>query len=81
MTAVFVMSCAAPGASKIVTRSEWGARPATLVQPVHRPVPYVIIHHSYQPAVCWTLETCSKAMLGMQIFHQDGNGWNDIGYK
>lgn len=65
----------------IVSRNEWGARPPKLVDHVHEPVPYVIIHHSYTPAACWTGDKCEAAMRSMQIFHQDDRGWNDIGYK
>ncbi|XP_045468915.1 peptidoglycan-recognition protein LB isoform X3 [Harmonia axyridis] len=65
----------------IVTRDEWQARPPKLVEPMPNPVPYVIIHHSYQPAACYTPKACIKAMQSMQRFHQDDRGWNDIGYS
>lgn len=65
----------------VVSRNDWGARPAKRIDHISEPVPYVIIHHSYQPAACWTRENCRAAMRSMQLFHQDSNGWNDIGYK
>jgi peptidoglycan-recognition protein LB len=65
----------------IVTRDEWGAKPPKEVVHIEGAVPYVIIHHSYQPAACYTNETCIKAMQSMQSFHQDDRGWADIGYN
>lgn len=68
-------------AVNIIERRDWGARQPRLVEPiVDVPVPFVIIHHSYQPAACFTPETCSTAMRSMQRYHQDDRGWNDIGY-
>ncbi|CAD7092431.1 unnamed protein product [Hermetia illucens] len=63
-----------------VTREEWGAKPAKLVEKFRGPSPYVIIHHSYQPGACFTTDDCKAAMRSMQEFHQIGRGWNDIGY-
>lgn len=65
----------------IVSRATWGARPAKSIHTIETvPVPFVIIHHSYQPAVCYTPEACEAAMRGMQNFHQNDRGWADIGY-
>lgn len=66
---------------EIVTRDEWGARPPTLVENMTNPVPYVVIHHSYIPAACYTKDACIKAMQWMQDLHQLNNSWNDIGYS
>ncbi|XP_061388048.1 peptidoglycan-recognition protein LB-like [Musca vetustissima] len=67
--------------SGMVTRDEWGARSPTLVEHFKGPAPFVIIHHSYQPAACYTNEDCRKAMRSMQDYHQLTHGWNDIGYS
>ncbi|KAJ0173086.1 hypothetical protein K1T71_011262 [Dendrolimus kikuchii] len=64
-----------------VSRAEWNARPATLTTPLQTPVPYVVIHHSYTPAACYTAEQCRGAMRDMQNFHMDDHGWWDIGYN
>ena len=64
-----------------MSREEWGARPARVVEPFSGEIGYVIIHHSYIPEACYRTEKCSKAMRDMQIFHQDDRGWNDIGYR
>lgn len=63
-----------------VSRTEWNARPAKEKTPLHTPVPYVVIHHSYIPSACYTGEQCRKAMRGMQNFHMDDRKWWDIGY-
>ncbi|XP_044737980.1 peptidoglycan-recognition protein LB-like isoform X3 [Chrysoperla carnea] len=66
---------------EIVSRRGWEAKPPKLVEPMPNPVPYVIIHHSYIPAACYTKHECISAMQSMQAFHQDDRGWNDIGYS
>ncbi|KAL0867745.1 hypothetical protein ABMA27_008466 [Loxostege sticticalis] len=64
-----------------VTREEWGGRPPTEVSRMNTPVPFVVIHHTYIPGLCHTLDDCKSAMRGMQNFHQLTNGWADIGYN
>jgi N-acetylmuramoyl-L-alanine amidase len=66
---------------EIVTRDEWGARPPTQVENMTNPVSYVVIHHSYIPAACYSKEDCIKAMQWMQDYHQFNHSWNDIGYS
>ncbi|XP_058822428.1 peptidoglycan-recognition protein LB isoform X1 [Topomyia yanbarensis] len=64
-----------------VTRDAWDAHPPKLVEKFTGPIPYVIIHHSYQPAACYDEKECQKAMQIMQRMHQQDRGWNDIGYS
>ncbi|XP_059048712.1 peptidoglycan-recognition protein LB-like [Achroia grisella] len=64
-----------------ITRSEWGANPPTGVAVLPTPVTHVVIHHSYEPGVCWTTDDCKAAMRSMQNYHQNGQGWADIGYN
>lgn len=66
---------------EIVSRDEWGAKPAKSVDMINKTVPYVIIHHSYSPPACNTSEECTAAMQSMQRFHQVERGWFDIGYQ
>lgn len=66
---------------EIVSRAEWNAKPPKNTQLINESVPFVIIHHSHTPAACYTGEACIKAMQSMQEYHQDGHGWDDIGYK
>lgn len=56
-----------------MTRDAWGARPPKLVEPMHNPVPYVVIHHSYIPPACNSTEECKEAMRWMQDLHQVGS--------
>lgn len=64
-----------------VTREAWDAKPPRTVEKFAGPIPYVIIHHSYEPAACYDELECQKAMQAMQRFHQQDRGWNDIGYS
>lgn len=64
-----------------VSRAEWNAKPPKQIQLLNVTVPFVIIHHSDSPPVCFTDADCSKAMQGMQKYHQQNQQWDDIGYK
>lgn len=64
-----------------VSRDAWNANPPREVDKFPGPIPFVIIHHSYEPAACYTPADCVKAMQAMQQFHQQDRGWNDIGYS
>ncbi|CAH1129759.1 unnamed protein product [Ceutorhynchus assimilis] len=70
-----------PSTPEIVSREGWGARPPTAVEKMANPVPFVVIHHSYIPAACYTKEDCIEAMQWMQDYHQLNRSWNDIGYS
>lgn len=65
---------------RIVTRSEWNAKPPKEVLYINHKVPYVIIHHSYIPSACYTEKDCIQRMQSMQRGHQEDNHWWDIGY-
>ncbi|CAL8332075.1 unnamed protein product [Lota lota] len=67
----------------IIPRCQWGAKENKITPtPLSLPLPYLYIHHTYQPSVpCLSFPTCSGDMRAMQHFHQDERGWNDIGYS
>ncbi|EDW96927.1 peptidoglycan-recognition protein LB isoform X2 [Drosophila yakuba] len=67
--------------ARLLSRSDWGARLPKSVDHFQGPAPYVIIHHSYMPGVCYSTPECMKSMRDMQDFHQLERGWNDIGYS
>ncbi|KAH8313149.1 hypothetical protein KR067_001172 [Drosophila pandora] len=69
------------GTARLLSRSDWGARLPKSVEHFEGPAPYVIIHHSYMPGVCFSTPECMKSMRDMQDFHQLERGWNDIGYS
>ncbi|XP_031618096.1 peptidoglycan-recognition protein SA-like [Contarinia nasturtii] len=64
----------------IVSRKRWGSRPAKSVTYQTIPVKYVIIHHTVTPT-CSTKLKCSNVLLGIQSFHMDEQGGDDIPYN
>ncbi|GIY21243.1 peptidoglycan-recognition protein 1 [Caerostris darwini] len=64
---------------EIVSRSEWGARPAAATWTIVRPVRHVIIGHTVT-AECLSKESCANIMRSMQNHHMK-LGWGDIGYN
>lgn len=79
MQAENVSSC---GAVAVVSRAEWGARPPKQA-PTHigHPVNMSFVHHSLSPGECDDEDGCVKAVQGIQKFHMDTRGWDDIGYS
>jgi N-acetylmuramoyl-L-alanine amidase len=65
---------------RYITRAEWGARAPNGVTYMSDMVPYVFVHHSAGSS-CNSLSSCSAQMRGIQNYHMDSNGWNDIGYS
>jgi N-acetylmuramoyl-L-alanine amidase len=65
---------------KIVTRSEWGARPPTGRTFLNLPLSKAFVHHS-AGASCTTQASCMSTVKGIQDWHMDGNNWADIGYN
>lgn len=64
----------------IISRKKWGSRPAKSVTYQTIPVKYVIVHHTVTPS-CDTKLKCSNVLLGVQSFHMDEQGGDDIPYK
>ncbi|XP_066263796.1 peptidoglycan-recognition protein SC2-like [Branchiostoma lanceolatum] len=80
---VYFVTTTANGESQIaiISRAEWGARPPKSRANMTSPVPYVIIHHSYEPDMCYNRSQCEEYVRGFQNFHMDTRGWDDIGYN
>uniref|UniRef100_A0A8D8MQW1 Peptidoglycan-recognition protein LB n=1 Tax=Culex pipiens TaxID=7175 RepID=A0A8D8MQW1_CULPI len=74
------MACSMPMVP-YVSRDVWSANAPRSVDKFLGPIPFVIIHHTYEPAACYTPADCCKAMQAIQRFHQQDRGWNDIGYS
>lgn len=67
----------------IIPRCQWGAEAfrGTPTQ-LSLPLPYYFIHHTYSPSKpCLTFDQCASNMRAMQSYHQNTNGWADIGYR
>lgn len=64
----------------IVSRADWHAKPPKGRTPLNTPVPYIILHHTDWDE-CFDFDTCAAMMRKIQDFHQQGRGWNDIGYN
>uniref|UniRef100_A0A8C0WXK0 PGRP2 amidase n=1 Tax=Castor canadensis TaxID=51338 RepID=A0A8C0WXK0_CASCN len=64
-------------------RCRWGAAPYKgRPTPLQLPLGFLYVHHTYVPASpCTTFARCAANMRSMQRFHQDTQGWDDIGYS
>ncbi len=67
------------GAPPIITRAEWGAR-AGKADPSYGEVQMAFVHHT-ESTNDYTAEQSASLVRGFQAYHQDHNGWNDIGYN
>ncbi|XP_077997885.1 peptidoglycan-recognition protein SC2-like [Glandiceps talaboti] len=65
---------------EIVSREDWGARPAAKHDNMTTPVQYVILHHTAWDR-CYTKDDCSAEMRRVQHFHMDDYGWWDGGFS
>lgn len=68
------------GCPRIVTRSQWGARPATSSINIRHPVPKVFIHHT-ETGACHTQSDCARIVRSIQNYHMNTRHWADIGYN
>ncbi|CAL8105816.1 unnamed protein product [Calicophoron daubneyi] len=65
---------------RIVAREEWNASdPTEIPECLQTPVPYVFVHHTYEPEICFGDE-CKRSVRNIQTFHMKVRGWSDIGY-
>ncbi|KAJ0058009.1 hypothetical protein NL108_007231, partial [Boleophthalmus pectinirostris] len=66
----------------IIKRCTWGAEPYRGTPTyLGLPLRYLYIHHTAQPSQpCLTFDQCAADMRSMQRYHQNTNGWADIGY-
>jgi hypothetical protein len=68
------------GTPSIVPRSSWGAsrcKPRTT--PVYGTVKAAYVHHTVS-LNGYSASSSASMVLGICLFHRNGNGWNDIGY-
>ena len=65
-----------PGGLRIVSRAEWGARGSSSSIP-RDSYSSITIHHTAGPASSYR---GASTIQGIQSYHQDQQGWSDIGY-
>ena len=68
----------APVPFPLVTRAQWGAKPATAAYTRQKPALFTIHHTAGK--FTRTLEESKAEVLFDQDYHQNKNGWIDIGY-
>ncbi|XP_058148530.1 N-acetylmuramoyl-L-alanine amidase [Dasypus novemcinctus] len=71
------------GCPAIHPRCRWGARPYRgRPTPLRLPLGFLFVHHTYVPAPpCREFARCAADMRAMQRYHQDTQGWDDLGYS
>ncbi len=73
---------ARPGQPAIISRTAWGANESIVrARPYYAErVAFSVVHHTAgaQPA---SPEQSAAIVRGIQAYHVQGNGWNDIGYN
>ena len=65
----------------IVTREQWGAAPATCEWDAAPALKGGVVHHTVNANDYATVDQAMQAIRNDQAFHQEGNGWCDIGYN
>ncbi|KAJ8317122.1 hypothetical protein KUTeg_005026 [Tegillarca granosa] len=65
---------------KVISRDSWGARRPSSILPISTPVPLFFIHHT-AGHTCFETNQCIQALKGIQNYHIDSRGYNDIGYS
>jgi hypothetical protein len=66
---------------RVVTRAEWGASAVgTRAAPEYGAVEMAFVHHTVN-ANTYRPQDSAAIVLGIDRYHVDSNGWNDIGYN
>ncbi|QJW35218.1 cell wall-binding repeat-containing protein [Cellulosimicrobium protaetiae] len=74
-------SAAAAAGPVIITREEWGAAPARCTWDAAPTLKGGVVHHTVNANGYSSIEQAMQAIRNDQAYHQDGNGWCDIGYN
>ncbi|MFA9429677.1 S-layer homology domain-containing protein [Egicoccus sp. AB-alg2] len=70
----------ASNAPRVITRSQWGARPYSGSPSVSSNVDLVVVHHT-AGSNNYTQAQAAGIVRGIQNWHMDNNRWSDIGYN
>lgn len=62
------------------SRGEWGARAPKQTPTVAPTVKLAVVHHSVSPNG-YSPSQVPSVLRGIQAYHMDGRGWDDIGYN
>jgi N-acetylmuramoyl-L-alanine amidase len=70
------------GSPPILSRSTWGANEAIRrASPSYAPsVQFALVHHT-AGTNSYTASQSAAIVRGIEVYHVQGNGWNDIGYN
>jgi hypothetical protein len=71
---------AAPSAPGILSRSQWGARAPAVTPSVAADLKIAVVHHSVNSNT-YSREDVPSLLRGIQQYHMDVQGWNDIAYN
>ncbi|XP_071790246.1 peptidoglycan-recognition protein SC2-like [Asterias amurensis] len=63
-----------------VERSSWGASSPRSTTSLAGNLDYYIIHHT-DGGSCYSQSACSRRVRGIQNYHKNTKGWDDIGYN
>jgi hypothetical protein len=69
-----------PGAPAIRSRASWGARPPKVTPTIASSFQTSVVHHS-AGTNNYSSAQVPAVLRGVQAYHMDANGWNDIGYN
>ena len=69
-----------PGAPAILPRSSWGARPPKVTPTIASELKLSVVHHT-AGTNNYSAADVPALLRGVQAYHMDANGWNDIAYN
>ncbi len=73
---------ASTGTPAIVTRAGWGADEEIVrAKPVFAPADRLAVVHHTAGTNTYTRAQAAAIVRGIEVYHVQGNGWNDIGYN
>jgi flagellar hook assembly protein FlgD len=70
------------GSPLIVSRAGWGANEEIVrAKPTYAPAVRLLVIHHTAGTNAYTPAQSAAIVRGIQVYHVEGNGWNDIGYN
>jgi hypothetical protein len=82
VTTKAVRTVSAAGEPAIVTRAGWGANEEIVrARPTYAPADRLAVVHHTASTNSYTRAQAAAIVRGIEAYHVQGNGWNDIGYN